>query len=50
MTGKQLLEALQKLSPEDLDREVTMEGCDCNGDCDSVEVFNGDIWLNRPRF
>lgn len=38
MKAIELLKKLQKLSPAELQYEVSTEGCDCDGDCAKVEV------------
>lgn len=40
MTVGQLIEALSKLDPT---LEVISEGCDCNGDVDSIMVFDATL-------
>lgn len=54
MTGNELLNVLSGLADEELDREVEMEGCDCVGDLDDVEVDDDKRKLlllrkNEPR-
>ena len=45
MTVQQLIDALAAI--EDKTREVITEGCDCNGDLGSVEVYGSYVYLNR---
>lgn len=48
MTGKELLLILlTKLTNEELKREISMEGCDCTGSCNSVSIYSGKITLQR---
>ena len=39
MTARDVLAVLQQLSGEDLDLDVTIEGCDCWGDVGKVSVL-----------
>jgi hypothetical protein len=47
MTAGELLEALKKLTPEQLKLPVSTEGCDCDGDVYAVEDQGTDIYLRR---
>lgn len=47
MTADELLTELLKLTPEQLDFPVEMEGCDCYGELDRVELDHGVIYLRR---
>ena len=38
MTARELLEELQKLSPEELDSPAMTEGCDCTGPAEGIYV------------
>lgn len=50
MTGKELLNILQGLTEEQLAREISTEGCDCDGDVGSVSLDEpGYIYLERER-
>ena len=42
MTGKELIEELQKLSPEQLEATVYSEGCDCTGVAAGISCFPPD--------
>ena len=45
-TGRRLLEFLAKLSPEDLNKDVNLAGCDCYGYCRAAAVAD-EIFLGR---
>ena len=52
MTGQDLLDALQRMTPEQLAYEVEMEGCDCTGMLATVDTGPAGLYLllTRPTY
>jgi len=49
LTVRALIEELQKLPADQLDWEVSIDGCDCEGPCGAPVVRGGDRVVSLPR-
>lgn len=58
MKARELIAELQKLSDEEQELDITMEGCDCVGECATVAVDSyarlggepvASVLLGRPH-
>lgn len=50
LTGQELLAQLQNMTSEQLSHPVKIEGCDCNGDAESVTFETiPELFTNAPR-